>query len=79
MLPIQDGSRQIDGIQLNGAAITTKPANKATLGTASSVDVDCPGSMCMQLSKQLTKKLKADKLPKKEEKKEEEKRLEGIA
>ena len=68
----EDGSMQVDGVQLNGAALTNIPANRATLGTARSVEAGCPGSLCMQLSKQLkNKKLEADKLPKTEIVKEE--------
>lgn len=52
----EDGSMRIDDVQLNGAALTTIPANKATLGTATNVARGCPGSLCMQLSKQLKNK-----------------------
>ena len=48
----EDGTRLIDDVQLTGAALTTIPANRATLGTAANVEAGCPGSLCMQLSKQ---------------------------
>jgi hypothetical protein len=67
----KDGTMIIEDLQLHGAALTTIPANKATLGTATGVEGGCPGSLCMQLSKQLNKKLEANKLPKIEEKTDE--------
>jgi hypothetical protein len=63
----EDGTRLIDDVQLTGTALTTIPANRATLGSVMGVEGGCPGSLCMQLSKQL-KKLEADKLPKTKEK-----------
>lgn len=52
---ISDEGILINDIHLYGAALTTIPANGATLGTATTVEDGCPGSMCMQLEKFLKK------------------------